>query len=109
MPQLPAFAKYSYIVSALFLLLVSIYRVLVPHIVGKVSLLLGKRFPINWEQIPIICGNTFPQYVGPPELTDLFNQQSVVLSTFFLLFIPFALFFSCVRFFACARVYPHAI
>ncbi|RLT78307.1 hypothetical protein D7Y07_19930 [Bacteroides acidifaciens] len=78
MPQLPAFAKYSYIVSALFLLLVSIYSVSVPHIVGKVSLLLGKRFPINWEQIPIICGNTFPQYVGQPEPIGLFNQQSVV-------------------------------
>ena len=78
MPQLPAFAKYSYIVSALFLLLVSIYRVLVPHIVGKSSRALGKSFPSAWEQIPIICGNTFPQYVGPPELTDLFNQQSVV-------------------------------
>ena len=42
----------------------------------EVSLLLGKIFPINREQIPIICGNTFPQYVGPPELTDLFTFYS---------------------------------
>ena len=56
MPQLPAFAKYSYIVSALFLLLVSIYRVLVPHIVGKYSRALGKSFPTAWEKIPYYLG-----------------------------------------------------
>ena len=45
---------------------------LVPHIMGKYSFIL-------WESIPTFYENTFPQYMGLPELIDILNLDHSIL------------------------------